>query len=223
MTSTRCAVPPAGFTAPARRCWRCCWRAPCRRRPAPRVCRPARSPPRTPSAPRRARSAASSRRRTTAARRSTTRCPRSSSSATSSPSTGSASYLLQSDINDFNAYRYQFDDMIRTGDIDPAYRDLRPLPAAQPRAHAACARAAEHRAGLDVERDRIEFDREHAPWPATQADDRRAVAQARQERRAVADADRQDLAGGGRHAAQALRAGAQARRSGHRPRTCSRT
>src|SRR5215469_1869432 len=31
------------------------------------------------------------------------------------------SYLLQSDINEFSAYRYQFDDMIRTGNIDPAY------------------------------------------------------------------------------------------------------
>jgi len=34
---------------------------------------------------------------------------------------GQKSYFLQSDINDFNAYRFLFDDMIRTGDIDPAY------------------------------------------------------------------------------------------------------
>jgi len=34
---------------------------------------------------------------------------------------GQKSYLLQSDINDFNAYRFLFDDMIRTGDIEPAY------------------------------------------------------------------------------------------------------
>src|SRR5579862_7287826 len=31
------------------------------------------------------------------------------------------SYFLQSDINEFNAYRFQFDDMIRTGAVDPAY------------------------------------------------------------------------------------------------------
>jgi carboxyl-terminal processing protease len=31
------------------------------------------------------------------------------------------SYLLASDISDFSAYRYQFDDMIRTGNVDPAY------------------------------------------------------------------------------------------------------
>ena len=34
---------------------------------------------------------------------------------------GQKSYFLQSDINDFNTYRFLFDDMIRTGDIDPAY------------------------------------------------------------------------------------------------------
>jgi len=34
---------------------------------------------------------------------------------------GQRSYFTQSDINDFNAYRFLFDDMIRTGDIDPAY------------------------------------------------------------------------------------------------------
>ncbi|MBS0578018.1 MAG: carboxy terminal-processing peptidase [Proteobacteria bacterium] len=31
------------------------------------------------------------------------------------------SYFLQSDINEFNAYRFQFDDMIRTGQVEPAY------------------------------------------------------------------------------------------------------
>jgi carboxyl-terminal processing protease len=34
---------------------------------------------------------------------------------------GQRSYLLQSDVNEFNAYRLQFGDMIRTGNIDPAY------------------------------------------------------------------------------------------------------
>ncbi|MBV9698455.1 MAG: carboxy terminal-processing peptidase, partial [Gammaproteobacteria bacterium] len=34
---------------------------------------------------------------------------------------GQKSYFLQSDIKDFDAYRFQFDDMIRTGEIEPAY------------------------------------------------------------------------------------------------------
>src|SRR5579863_10379674 len=34
---------------------------------------------------------------------------------------GQRSYFLASDINDFSAFRLQFGDMIRTGNIDPAY------------------------------------------------------------------------------------------------------
>jgi carboxyl-terminal processing protease len=34
---------------------------------------------------------------------------------------GQKSYFLASDINEFNAYRHQFGEMIRTGEIDPAY------------------------------------------------------------------------------------------------------
>src|ERR1700746_822925 len=34
---------------------------------------------------------------------------------------GQRSYFLASDISDFNIYRYRFGDMIRTGNIDPAY------------------------------------------------------------------------------------------------------
>ncbi|MGH8211091.1 MAG: carboxy terminal-processing peptidase, partial [Steroidobacteraceae bacterium] len=34
---------------------------------------------------------------------------------------GQRSYFLASDIAEFSAYRLQFDDMIRTGDIEPAY------------------------------------------------------------------------------------------------------
>ena len=34
---------------------------------------------------------------------------------------GQRSYFLASDIAEFEAYRLRFDDMIRTGDIEPAY------------------------------------------------------------------------------------------------------
>ena len=63
---------------------------------------------------------------------------------------GQKSYFLQSDINDFNAYRFLFDDMIRTGDDRSGVSDVRTLPAAQSRAHRARDRAAEYRAGLDA-------------------------------------------------------------------------
>jgi len=36
-------------------------------------------------------------------------------------STGNRSYFLANDIDEFSAYRLRFGDMIRTGDIDPAY------------------------------------------------------------------------------------------------------
>ena len=87
------------------------------------------------------------------------------------------SYLLASDINEFSAYRYQFDDMIRTGEHRPGVPHVRALPAAQSRAHAVRARAAEDRARLDGERD-YEFDRLHAAWPADRGGDQRPVAAA---------------------------------------------
>ena len=64
----------------------------------------------------------------------------------------------------------------------------------------------------------FEFDRRKAPWAQRPRGARRAVAQARQERRDLADARRQDLARGARRAAQALRARRQAQRADHRRR-----
>ena len=34
---------------------------------------------------------------------------------------GQHSYFLASDITEFQAYKFKFDDMIRTGDVEPAY------------------------------------------------------------------------------------------------------
>jgi len=59
---------------------------------------------------------------------------------------GQRSYFLTSDIDEFNAHRLRFGDMIRTGDIDSGVPDLCAIPAAQPRAPAACDRAAQERA-----------------------------------------------------------------------------
>ena len=108
---------------------------------------------------------------------------------------GQHSYFLASDINDFNAYRYQFDDMIRTGDIDPAYLMFARFQQRNRERIAARARAAAAPSPTGRVNETFEFDRTKAPWPADAADDGRAVAQAREERRAVADADRQDMAG----------------------------
>ena len=61
----------------------------------------------------------------------------------------------------------------------------------------------------------FEFDRENAPWADLGRRAERALAPARQERRGVADAHRQDLGRNARHPAEALRARAQAHRAGH--------
>jgi carboxyl-terminal processing protease len=81
---------------------------------------------------------------------------------------GQKSYFLQSDINDFNAYRFLFDDMIRTGDIDPAYvifarfqqRNRERLE------HAITLLSTEPDWTLN---ETYEFDRSKASWPADQA------------------------------------------------------
>jgi carboxyl-terminal processing protease len=78
------------------------------------------------------------------------------------------SYLLASDISDFTAYRYQFDDMIRTGNVDPAYLMFARF---QQRNRERIQYALSQ---LSTEPDwtveeSFEFDRTKAPWPADQA------------------------------------------------------
>ena len=78
------------------------------------------------------------------------------------------SYLLAADINEFSAYHDQFDEMIRTGNIDPAYLMFARF---QQRNRERMQYALEQ---LKTEPDwtvdeSFEFDRTHAPWPADQA------------------------------------------------------
>jgi carboxyl-terminal processing protease len=81
---------------------------------------------------------------------------------------GQRSYFLATDINDFNAYRFQFGDMIRSGNIDPAYLIFARF---QQRNRERIQHAI---ALLQTEPDwtlneSFEFDRTHAQWPADQA------------------------------------------------------
>ena len=81
---------------------------------------------------------------------------------------GQRSYFLQSDINDFNSYRHQFGDMIRTGEVDPAYLIFARF---QQRNRERMQQAI---ALLGTEPDwtlneTYEFDRSKAPWPADTA------------------------------------------------------
>jgi carboxyl-terminal processing protease len=79
---------------------------------------------------------------------------------------GQRSYFLASDIADFQTHRLRFDDMIRTGDIEPAYAmfaryQQRNRERIQ---HALALLEQEPDFTLD---ERFEFDREEAAWPAS--------------------------------------------------------
>jgi len=79
---------------------------------------------------------------------------------------GQRSYFLASDIADFQTHRLRFDDMIRTGDIEPAYAMFARY---QQRNRERIQHAL---ALLEQEPDftlneRFEFDREEAAWPAS--------------------------------------------------------
>jgi carboxyl-terminal processing protease len=82
---------------------------------------------------------------------------------------GQRSYFLTSDIAEFSAYRLKFDDMIRTGDIEPAYLIFNRF---QQRNRERMENAI---ALLKTEPDwtvneSFEFERAKAPWPATAAE-----------------------------------------------------
>src|SRR5439155_21897292 len=81
---------------------------------------------------------------------------------------GQRSYFLTNDIEDFNAYRLRFGDMIRTGDSDPAYLIFARF---QQRNRERIQHAIEL---LKSEPDwaaseSFEFDRTHAAWPVDPA------------------------------------------------------
>ncbi|MGA1383510.1 MAG: carboxy terminal-processing peptidase [Steroidobacteraceae bacterium] len=82
---------------------------------------------------------------------------------------GQRSYFLASDITEFQAYRLRFDDMIRTGDLEPAYAMFARY---QQRNRERIRHALSL---LDQEPDftldeTFEFDREKSSWPATPAE-----------------------------------------------------
>ena len=127
---------------------------------------------------------------------------------------GMRSYFLASDIAEFEKYRYELDDAITTGKLEPGVRDLQSLPAAQPRAHGVRARSSSTPSPTSSST------RSSSSIASTRRGRRRrrtqrTLAQARQERRAVADAHRQDVGRSARHPEEALRAGRQALRADH--------
>jgi carboxyl-terminal processing protease len=81
---------------------------------------------------------------------------------------GQKSYFLASDIDEFNTYRLQFGDMIRTGNIDPGFLIFARFQQRnrERMQHAIAILSSEPDFTLN---ESFEFDRTHAPWPADQA------------------------------------------------------
>jgi carboxyl-terminal processing protease len=82
---------------------------------------------------------------------------------------GQHSYFLASDITEFEQWRFRFDDMIRSGDIDPAYAIFARF---QQRNRE---RMQQAMTLLDTEPtwtvdESFEFDRQHAAWPTSDAE-----------------------------------------------------
>jgi carboxyl-terminal processing protease len=79
------------------------------------------------------------------------------------------SYLLQSDIDEFAAYRDQFDDMIRTGEIDPAYLMFFRFQQRNRERMQYALQLLNTEPDWNVD-ESYDFDREHAAWPANAAE-----------------------------------------------------
>ena len=82
---------------------------------------------------------------------------------------GGRSYFFASDIAEFEKYRYELDDAIKTGDVEPAFVIFRRY---QQRSRERMAYAIEllaKKPDFDIE-ESFNFDREKEPWPANAAE-----------------------------------------------------
>jgi carboxyl-terminal processing protease len=82
---------------------------------------------------------------------------------------GSRSYFLASDIAEFEKYRYQLDDAIKTGDVEPAFVVFRRY---QQRSRERMAYAIEllnKKPDFEID-ENFNFDREKEPWPSNAAE-----------------------------------------------------
>ncbi|NBU24764.1 MAG: hypothetical protein EBS39_03935 [Gammaproteobacteria bacterium] len=79
---------------------------------------------------------------------------------------GQRVYFLASDIAEFAEWRLRFDDMIRTGDIDPAYAMFARYQQRNRERVQYALTLLDQEPDFTV-RESFEFDREGAPWPAT--------------------------------------------------------
>jgi carboxyl-terminal processing protease len=81
---------------------------------------------------------------------------------------GSHSYFLASDLAEFEKYRYQLDDAITTGKLDPAFAIFNRFQQRNRERMAFALDLLKQEPDFTVD-ERFEFDREHAPWATDRA------------------------------------------------------
>jgi len=81
---------------------------------------------------------------------------------------GQHSYFLASDIAEFEQWRFSFDDMIHTGDIDPAFAIFARFQQRNRERMRYAVSQLDAEPNWDV-KESFEFDRQHASWPASEA------------------------------------------------------
>jgi carboxyl-terminal processing protease len=79
---------------------------------------------------------------------------------------GSRSYFLASDIQEFEKYRYELDDAIATGKLEPAFAIFNRFQSRNRERMAYAIKLLDTEPDFTVD-ESFEFDREHAPWAAT--------------------------------------------------------
>ncbi len=82
---------------------------------------------------------------------------------------GGRSYFYASDIADFERYRYELDDAIKSGDVEPAFAMFRKFQQRSRERIAYATSLLANKPDFDVE-ETFNFDREKEPWPASQAE-----------------------------------------------------
>jgi carboxyl-terminal processing protease len=82
---------------------------------------------------------------------------------------GSRSYFLASDIQEFEKYRYELDDAITTGRLEPAFEIFNRFQARNRERMAYAIKLLETEPDFNID-ESFEFDREHAPWPVSRAE-----------------------------------------------------
>ncbi len=122
---------------------------------------------------------------------------------------GGRSYFYASDIAEFEKYRYELDDAIKSGDVEPAFVIFRRY---QQRSRERMDYAIEllaKKPDFDID-ESYNFDREKEPWPANAAEMNELWRKRVKNDALSLVTAGQAVAGGGRHSAQALRARGQA-------------